>query len=78
MRVFTLLGLWACCLAVGQALSSLDLSDEDWQLVNSNGSLSFSTHVPSYALNELIRAGELEDPLLGCAAPASKIELPST
>ena len=57
------------CLAASCAHASvtLDLSGRRWSITNGNGSVEFASSVPAYPLELLRAAGDIPDPLYGCA-----------
>ena len=73
MPLFKVFG--ALCLPIVCLAQKFSLSDLQWSLRNSNGSINVPAQVPSQAHLDLLRAGIITEPLLG-ANGMSVVEFP--
>lgn len=60
-----LAALLALCLPLTAYAEVLSLSELTWTLKNQNGSIAIPAQVPSQAHLDLLRAGIIDEPLLG-------------
>ncbi len=63
MRTVVLLALLACFANRAWAHSAIDLSARNWTVTNANESITWTTTVPSYVLEDLRARNIIGDPL---------------